>query len=349
MSTAPLVLITGATGHIGFRVLAQVLEAGYRARVTSRNLASAEKLRFLPSVVPFASQLSVVEIPDALAPNAFDAAARDATYIIHVASPIPSATVAGSGDHYDADGDFVQPAIQSTIGLLESAAQAGGVKRVVITSSVAVLAPQPGATSVSPDDLRPVPDAEAQKASHWAAYAASKILAHQKGNEWVSEHNPTFDVVWVLPGYVMGRNEPVQSAEGLLERASSNGTMLLYALGKDSPGGEPRSLDLVLVDDVARTHVKALTAENVVGGERLVANYNGEVKGYSDIDPFVQKWFPQAVESGLLPLGGKVDGMRFGFDSSKTTEKLGVEFKGVEGMVKSLIGQYVELVQKERK
>ena len=347
MAPAPLVLVTGATGHIGFRTLAQVLQAGYRARVSSRSLASAEKLRSLPSISPYADNLSFVEVSDFLAPGAFDTAVQDATYIIHVASPIPDATISGSGNHYDPDRDYVQPAIQGTLGLLESAAKASSVKRIVITASVGILAPKPGATSVGPDDLKTAPGIDEQKASHWFAYTASKVLAHQKANEWVAEHKPQFDVVWVLPGYVMGRNEPVQTADGLLERASSNGTMLLYALGKDSPNQEPRSLDLVLVDDVAETHVKALTASNLRNGERLIATYNGGIKGYSDIDPFVNKWFPDAVKSGLVPLGGQVTGMRANFDSSKTTEKLGIEFHGVEDMAKSLIGQYVELKAKE--
>jgi nucleoside-diphosphate-sugar epimerase len=346
----PLVLITGATGHIGFRVFAQTLAAGYRARVTSRNASSLSHLLSLPSIAPYASSVETLEVKDTLAPDAFDAAVQDCTYIIHVASPIPNATVSGSNGTHDPERDFVEPAIRSTINILESAAKTQTVKRIVITSSVGILAPtSPDATSVGPDDMRPVPDAESQKASHWYAYTASKILAHQRANEWVAAHRPRFDVLWVLPGYVMGANEPLTSTAGFLDRGSSNNTMILYALGKDSPNNEPRSLDLVLVDDVAETHVKLLEAKNVENGERFVSQYPGVVKGYGDIDEYVKKWFPEAVEKGLLPLGGKVDGMRVGFDSQKTTEKLGIKFKGVEEMVKSLIGQYVAVAKKEGK
>ena len=103
---APLVLITGATGHIGFRTLAVALEAGYRARVSSRSLQMAEKLRSLPSIKPHADKVEFVEIPDFLAPGAFDNAVQGVSYIIHVASPIPDATIPGSGTHFDADHDL---------------------------------------------------------------------------------------------------------------------------------------------------------------------------------------------------------------------------------------------------
>ncbi|ETN40907.1 uncharacterized protein HMPREF1541_05187 [Cyphellophora europaea CBS 101466] len=346
---APLVLITGATGHIGFRTLAVALEAGYRARVSSRSLQMAEKLRSLPSIKPHADKVEFVEIPDFLAPGAFDNAVQGVSYIIHVASPIPDATIPGSGTHFDADHDFVQPAIQGTLNLLRSATRASSLTRIIITSSVAILAAREGATFIGPDDLKVAPTAEEQRTSQWQAYTASKVLAHQKANEWVAEHKPSFDIVWVLPGYTMGRNEPVRTRARLLDRASSNGTMLLYALGKDSPANEPRPLDLVLVDDVAETHVRALTAKNLGNGERLVANFPGDIKAYSEIDPYVKKWFPAAVESGLVPLGGQVVGRRGNYDSEKTTEKLGVRFSGLEEMVRSLIGQYVELAAEEER
>jgi uncharacterized protein YbjT (DUF2867 family) len=48
----PLVLITGATGHIGFRTLVFALKAGYRARISSRRLAQAEALKNVESIKP---------------------------------------------------------------------------------------------------------------------------------------------------------------------------------------------------------------------------------------------------------------------------------------------------------
>jgi nucleoside-diphosphate-sugar epimerase len=140
MSTKPLVLITGATGHIGYRTLAFALQSGYQCRVTSRSLASLEKLRNLPSTAPYASDLQFTAVPDMLAPCAFDAAVKDVDYIIHLAAPIP--TPDAEGKHWKEF--FYDPAVQGTVGILESAAKSPSVKRVVITSSTAVVGSKEG-------------------------------------------------------------------------------------------------------------------------------------------------------------------------------------------------------------
>jgi hypothetical protein len=67
-----------------------------------------------------------------------------------------------------------------------------------------------------------------------------------------------------------------------------------------------------------------------------------------DVEKVVKKLFPMEVETGILPLGGECPDWALHFDPSKTTARLGVEFHGIEDMVKSLVGQYVELVEKER-
>jgi len=341
--TKPLVFITGATGHIGFVTLALVLKKGYRVRVASRNLATAEKLKDLPSVKPYADSISFVEVPDFLAENAFDVALRDVDYVLHIASPLPDDTLTGTD--FDVQKTYIDPAVQGNVGLLKAANKSPSVKRVVITSSVVILQAKPGATTVGPDDLAPVPKVEEIPQNPWAAYPASKVLANAAAVDFVSKENPHFDVVHVLPAYVQGRNEPVTSARDLVERPSSNQTMLNVVLGVKET--RPRPSDLVLVDDVAAVHVAALENQTVTNGERFIAAYPRPFK-WADLGGIVKKLFPEEVASGVLPLGDAPLDWVMGADASKTTERLGVEFHGHEDMVRSLIGQYVELVKKER-
>ena len=42
--SSDLVLITGVTGHVGFRVLIFALEAGYRVRAAVRNQGKADTI-----------------------------------------------------------------------------------------------------------------------------------------------------------------------------------------------------------------------------------------------------------------------------------------------------------------
>lgn len=342
----PLVLVTGATGHIGFGVLALLLKSGYQARVASRRLASVEKLKELPSIRPYANSVSFIEVPDFLAEHAFDEAVKGVDYIIHLASPIPDPAHAGT--EFDVRKDYIEPAVQGNFGLLQAATTSPSVKRIVITSSVVILKSKPegNATKVGPDDLAPLLDISAYEYSRnpRIAYAESKKQSNAAVEEFIAQRKPQYDVVHVLPAFVQGRNETVTSVKELRERVSSNTTMVNYVLGTKEEGVAPSNL--VLLDDVAAAHVAALSSEIVSDGERFIAVYPEEVP-WNTIDPIVQKLFPAEVDSGFLPLGGSQPGYFIPFDTSNTTEKLGVKFHGPEDMVKSLIGQLLELKHAE--
>jgi nucleoside-diphosphate-sugar epimerase len=131
-----LVLLTGATGLVGFAVLRAALEKGYKIRAAVRSEEKAETVRSNPTLQHIsAEQLSFVIVPDILVDGAFDAAAKSVKYILHVASPIPAPHITGEDD---LDGIIVQPAIQGTMGIFKSARQARTVQRIVVTSSAAV-------------------------------------------------------------------------------------------------------------------------------------------------------------------------------------------------------------------
>lgn len=344
----PLVLLTGATGHIGFGVLARLLKDGYQVRVASRRRAAAEQLLELPSIKPYASSVSFIEVPDFLAEHAFDEAVKGVDYIVHVASPIPDP--AHAEKEFNVRAHYIEPAVQGNVGLLKAAALSPSVKRIVITSSVSILkqAPEGGATKVGPDDLAPLLETSAWEdtKSPRIAYAESKKLANAAVEKFMAQQSPQFDVVHILPGFVQGRNETVTSVEDLRElRVSSNTVMVNYVLGAKGGAGPTH---LVLLDDVVAAHVAALSPQNASSGERFIVTYPEEIP-WNTIDPIVKKLFPREVESGLLPLGGSLSGIYVPYDASKATEKLGVLLHGPEDMVKSLVGQLVELKYEEAK
>jgi nucleoside-diphosphate-sugar epimerase len=135
-----LVFITGGSGMIGYRVIVEALSAGYKVRAAVRSQAKTEKILAAPSVKSLnnGSNIEFVVVPDIVADGAYDNALNGASYIIHVASPLPNGYKAGdSMDDY-----FITPAVKATLSILEAAKKSPAVKRVVITSSiVAVLFP----------------------------------------------------------------------------------------------------------------------------------------------------------------------------------------------------------------
>lgn len=152
-----------------------------------------------------------------------------------------------------------------------------------------------------------------------------------------------------MPGYIIGRNELVTSSEALI--SGSNALALNIVLGSEpTPGKRPMMvLDL---RDVARVQVNALDEEKVVLGAGESKGYlldgGSSVKGveFDDAKDIVKKAFPGAVADGKLELGGGVERAGLVIESSETVEAFG-EMGGYEGMVKDVVGQYLELLGKE--
>jgi nucleoside-diphosphate-sugar epimerase len=84
-----LVLITGGTGFIGFAVVLEALKAGYRVRISVRRASQAEELKSHHLIVPFATKLEFVVVPDVTVSGAFDNFLEGVSYIEHIASPVP--------------------------------------------------------------------------------------------------------------------------------------------------------------------------------------------------------------------------------------------------------------------
>lgn len=127
-----LVLLTGANGHVGSHLLDYLLKdsSGPRVRAAVRTETSADPLRETFKRFIDAGRLEFSYVADMTAPGAYDNAVKDVTHIAHVASPLIL-------DPPDLEKNLLRPAIQGTVGLLESANKSLTVKSVVVTSSFA--------------------------------------------------------------------------------------------------------------------------------------------------------------------------------------------------------------------
>ncbi|KAE8036863.1 hypothetical protein FH972_009496 [Carpinus fangiana] len=86
------VLVTGANGHVGQHVLAQLLAlpplSRPHVRAAVRNPSSAAPLEAAFAAALAAGALSLVYVPDIVAPDAYAAAVHACTHIAHLASPL---------------------------------------------------------------------------------------------------------------------------------------------------------------------------------------------------------------------------------------------------------------------
>lgn len=67
----------------------EALKAGYRVRAAIRRESSIEQIKATDSIQPYLPNLEFIIVKDITQEGAFDEALKGATYVIHVASPMP--------------------------------------------------------------------------------------------------------------------------------------------------------------------------------------------------------------------------------------------------------------------
>lgn len=341
MAQKELILLTGATGFIGFRTLLLALEAGYSVRCAIRDPKKEPIIVSNPAIKSLnlaPNSLTFTTVPDITIPGAYTNAIRDVIYVLHVASPL-----AGPGNptaFQTAETSLIQPAVRGALEMLDAAQQAGTVRRVVITSSVTAIVPSPvwggfepsreiyGPASRIPTPKGPFPD-------NFKSYCASKTAQLNAIEEWTRKEEPKFSVITLHPSWTLGRNDLASTVEGLW--AGTNRFALNIVVGQKSE--VPRAGACVHVDDVARAHVLAL-GKSVEGNQSFVVNSPMQ---WEDVAGTLEKSFKVAVEKGMLSMEGEQRTAHIDIQGDKTEKTLGFRYLSFEEQVKSVVGQYLEL------
>lgn len=347
-------LITGATGFIGFLTLLELLRSGYRVRAAVRTDAKIDKIRAHPLVKGLAKapdSLSFIVIPDLTLPGAFDSALQDATYVIHLAAPVPSfnGSITVTQDQYDKY--FVQDAVNATLGVLKSAANAGhGVKRVILTSSAMAVVPFPYlaaspevdySVSFGPETRQLTPTGPF--GSEVEAYGAGKTAVLNAAEAWFTSElgkQANFDLINIVAGWTFGRDELVTSADEL-RVTGTNSVLLGLLLGNKSEW--PFTGNAVVAADVARCHVLALAQKALAKGETRTFVASTPIVWEDAVD-VVRTEFGADVEAGRLSTDGKQPTQPINFDGSKTEDILGIKFAPFQEAVRQIANQYLELL-----
>ncbi|KAG8998326.1 methylglyoxal reductase (NADPH-dependent) gre2 [Tulasnella sp. JGI-2019a] len=259
ISAPATVLVTGASGFLATFCCQSLLRRGFNVRGTVRSQAKGEYLKKL-----FGNEsngkFEYVIVENMQAPNAFDEAVKSVDAVEHVASPLTGF----EGEPEQA----LKPAIDGTIGILESVKKNGlEVKRVVITSSSGALSEMKD-TSWNQAAVDAV-EKQGRAAPDIVKYCASKVLAERAAWDFVEKHknNIEWDVVTICPSWLVGPN--IQ--EGGI--SASN----MYLLSTVDPSNRKTGAELTIrgesccdVRDIADIHAELLMAPGA-GGERIVA------------------------------------------------------------------------------
>lgn len=274
------VLVTGATGFIAGHVIVQLLEAGHEVRGTARSADRAPGLNRVLSA--YAGKPVSVDIvaADLSGDEGWAEAVAGVDYVQHVASPIP-ATLPKNAD------ELIIPAREGALRVLK-AARAAGVKRVVMTSSMAAVAYGWG-------DRRP----DLLTEEHWSnpdnirdntAYTRSKTIAERAAWDFVNGEGKGLDLVTINPAAVLG---PVMSGD-----FSSSVQILTQPLSGKIPATPRMGFGIVDVRDVASAHIAAMTTPEAAGERFLVCD---RFLWFSEIAAILREQFP--AYRGKLPKG----------------------------------------------
>lgn len=231
-------LVTGATGFVGSAVARQLLDRGEAVRVFARRGSDRRNLDGLDVEVSEGDLLDPATFPDAL---------RGIDTLYHVAADY-RLWVRDRRVLYTTN-------IEGSRNLLRAAAEAGA-RRIVYTSSVAVLGinkdgtPSDEETPVTVDDM----------IGH---YKRSKFLAEQAVDALVAEEG--LPVVIVNPSTPIGPRDIKPTPTGRMIEDAANGRMPAYV---------DTGLNVVHVDDVAAGHLLAhdrgeVGRRYVLGGEDM--------------------------------------------------------------------------------
>jgi dihydroflavonol-4-reductase len=239
------VFLTGASGFIAKHILRELFEKGYDVRASVRSEKRKEELQAL-----FPDATFEFAMLDLSSDDGWAEALEGCDVLMHTASPFPLSEPKDPQD-------LIRPAVDGTLRAMK-AAEAAGIKRVILTSSCAAIYKQADKPKATPSDETnwTTPDDPSV-----GAYEASKTLAEKAAWDFVAEH-PDMALTTINPGAVFG--PPMDG------RFGASLELVEQLMTGKIPMAPPTDMVTVDVRDVARMHVAAIELE-ATKGERFAA------------------------------------------------------------------------------
>ncbi len=245
------VLVTGASGFLAQHVILQLLAKGYGVRGTLRSMKRAEEVRSVLAKHDARAKDMEFIAADLSSDAGWAEAAKGCAFVQHIASPFPAV-------HPRDEMELIRPARDGALRVLK-AAKAAGVKRVVMTSSMAAIAYGHGdkRAEVSDETMWSNPDGPDN-----TPYTKSKTIAERAAWDYVNGEGEGLELVAINPTGILG---PALSAD-----VSTSLEIPIRLLNGKTPGLPRIGFSFVDVRDVAECHVKAMEVPEAAG-QRFLA------------------------------------------------------------------------------
>ncbi len=243
MMTGEPICVTGASGFVAAHIVRELLERGYRVRGTVRSPPAQGKYAFLTGLPGAAGRLELMTA-ELLNEGSYAPAIDGCAVVIHTASPYIV-------DVKDPQRDLVDPAANGTLNVLRSAKRAG-VRRVVLTSSLAAITDEPIDGKVFTES-----DWNERSSLDRNPYYFSKTVAERSAWRFVEDESPGFDLIAINPFMILGPS--------LGPDLNTTNAVFRDILTGAYPGILSLAWGFVDVRDVATAHVLAMENDRAHG------------------------------------------------------------------------------------
>ena len=245
---AGTVFVSGGSGYIAGFLIRQLVAEGWLVHTSIRNLGKEAEVRKHLAVDDSKVTFFAADLMD---DAGWAEAMAGCSHVAHVASPLPANAPKN-------DDELIVPARDGALRALK-AAKAAGVKRFVMTSSMAAIAYGHGKGKhvFTEADWTDVSSPDAY------AYVKSKTIAERAARDWVAAEGAGMEFCTVNPSLVLG---PLQSGD-----FSTSLEAIKKLLEGSLPGLPNFGFGVVDVRDVADMHVRCLNAPGMAD-ERFICS-----------------------------------------------------------------------------
>lgn len=245
-----IVLVTGASGFIAKHCIIRLLNEGYAVRGSLRTPGRADEVCAAIATKANVDDLSFVTL-NLSSDEGWDDAMKGCTFVQHIASPFPNSEPAD-------ENELIIPARDGALRAMRAAAKAG-VKRVVLTSSMAAVAyghkREPGYVHTEDD--------WSNLDGGISAYLKSKTIAEKAAWDFVeTKEAGGMELSVINPGAVLG---PLLDAD-----YSTSGDLVGKLLKGEVPACPDIGFSCIDVRDVADAHFNAMTMKAAAGRRYLL-------------------------------------------------------------------------------
>ena len=247
------VLVTGASGFIAEHCIIELIKNGYSVKGSLRSMNREQEVRDAVKTETDDTKLEFCKL-DLLEDDGWEDAMWDCDYLMHVASPF---VIEDPKD----ENELIKPAKEGTLRALNAAKKAG-IKRVVLTSSVAAVNSHMMSGTSDHTTWTDI------NSKYVTPYQKSKTIAEKAAWDFYNnqDNSNKMELAVINPGGVMGPqlgNDLGGASTQIVSQLISGKFPMIPAL----------SFPFIDVRDVAILHLKAMTTPDA-DGKRFIAAHS---------------------------------------------------------------------------